>query len=270
MAAAFEPSKYIGVEGGFLLNDSDTTLAFDPEDDKFGDLDSLKPGDEGWLAAIEFGSRIDPTWDYRVGATLIDLGTGESIDDEDASAATKLRIGYADLEVGYRPDFGSGLALRIFGGVRSLYASGTSSFEDGSDKLGQFDDDTWAIGPRVGVGVAVPVIADRGISVVGSVAGAALFGSRDTDYRFTNDEDAGDNKSQSFSNSVTVWNVDAMAGLSIPLTSAANVTLGYKAQAFGNIVGSRSDVDEDGDYTDNSDGDVLVHGPFVKMTIALE
>lgn len=280
MAVAFEPTRYISVEGGFFLNDTDNVLAFDPDEDKIGGeipapftgLPPLSAGGDGWQGGVEFGSRVDPVWDYRVGVNLIDLGA-EGAADGSATASTELRIGYADAEIGYRPEFGDNLGLRLFGGVRGLVASADSTFAFGSEeeKLGEFKDDTWAIGPRVGVGIAIPVIEERGISLVGSVAGAALFGKRDTDYSY----DIRQNQEfvpidQSFSDSVTIWNADIMAGLAIPLTSSAGITLGYKGQGFGDLVRSRSDIVSSGEYTDDGERDVWVHGPFVKMTISLD
>jgi hypothetical protein len=169
----------------------------------------------------------------------------------------------------FRPELSSQLDVRLFGGVRGLAASSNSSWE-GDEKLGKFDDETWAIGPRVGVDLFMPIESERGIGLVGSLSGAALFGSRSTDYDYS---DIGDNPptliSESFSESVTIWNVDAMAGLSVPLTEGSTVTLGYKAQSFQNLVAKRSDLDRNGNYSDDGDGDVLIHGPFVKLTIPL-
>lgn len=269
VASAFEPAKYISVEGALLFSHSDSVLSFDPEDDKFGNLSSLDAAGDGWQGSVEFGSRINPVWDYRVGASVIQLDSesdqapGNSVT---ANAETDLRFGYADAEIGYRPDFGNAMGLRLLGGVRGLVASGNSSFST-ADKLGEYDDDTWAIGPRIGAGIAIPVLDERGINFVGSVAGAALFGKRDIDYSF---DDGGIPIDESFSDSVTIWNADAMAGFAIPLTSSANITLGYKAQAFGNLLQARGDIDSDGNYSDNGDTDLLVHGPFVKMTISLD
>ncbi|WP_457936130.1 Lpg1974 family pore-forming outer membrane protein [Mesorhizobium sp. 10J20-29] len=291
IATAFQPTRYVGFEGAFLLNDSDNTLSFDPEDEKFGDLDPLKPGDDGWQVGAEYGARVDALWDYRVGVNLIDLGAeteggGELISTDEIfvgypGAETQMRIAFADLELGYRPAIGSNLDLRIFGGLRGLYARASSTywgsasglpdpFPIDTDKLGDFQDETWAIGPRLGMAVAVPVIEERGISAVGSVAGAALFGERSTDYAFTSLIGLGTDRNERYSDSVTILNAEVMGGLNFALTSDAALTIGYRAQSFHNLAGSRSDVDKAGDYEGSGSGDVLVHGPFARMTIALD
>jgi hypothetical protein len=293
-ADRLSPPSYVSVEGGVAFNASDDNLAFDPADDKLGDLGALAPGDDGWQARVEYGRSLDPVWDYRIGAGLIVLGDDAASSDVEydlpdvlgfpdsilatTSAAQDLNIGLVDLDVGFRPEIASGMDVRLFGGLRGLAASSDSEW---SDKLGifpgsvegGFEDETWAVGPRIGVDLFVPLESERGIGLVGSLSGAALFGNRSTDYSSFSGGimgPSGPEISDSFSESVTIWNVDAMAGLSVPLTNdGASVTLGYRAQSFQNLVTERSNVRSDGTYSDGGDGDVLIHGPFVKLTIPL-
>jgi hypothetical protein len=212
------------------------------------------------------------------GTFAVDVGPPVGTIDVPVSAKQDLKIGLADVDVGFRPEMSSQLDVRLFGGVRGMVAANDASWNVSGivsdDKFGQFDDETWAIGPRVGVDLFMPIESERGIGLVGSLSGAALFGKRSTDYDyyaldFSTPDITVNTIKDSFSESATIWNVDAMAGVSVPLTEGATLTLGYKAQSFQNLVAKRSDVNSDGSYSDDGDGDVLIHGPFVKLTVPL-
>jgi hypothetical protein len=266
------PPWWASFEGGFNFSAGDRNMAFDPGDDKLGELDALRSGDDGFEARLEFGKTIDPVWDFKAGLGIVWLG--DDSDGEPATSAAEQNLGIAlgDLEMGYRPQLAAPMDIRFSGGVRGLAASGRSGWSgDGSDKVGEFNDETWAIGPRVGLDVLLPVDEERGLSLVGSVAGAALFGQRRTTYDYL---DSGNPPAvqKSYSESVSIWNVDVSAGVNKTLSGGANFTVGYKAQAFQNLSANRYDIGSDdvNDYVEDGHRDVLVHGPFLKFTVPLQ
>ena len=180
------------------------------------------------------------------------------------------RQGLLDLEVGYRPELNLPVGVRLSAGVRGLAASGDATWSSpDQDKLGKFSDETWAVGPRIAIDASLPINEERGLALVGSVGGAALFGERSSDYDF---RDSDVFESVSSSKSVTIWNVDAMVGLNKTIAAnGANFTIGYKAQSFSNLAANRYNVGDDGagDFVEDGDRDVLVHGPFAKFTVPL-
>lgn len=252
-------------EGGYLFNDSQRNLSFDPDDDKLGNLDSLRPGDDGGQFRFEIGQVFDSGWDYKVALGAILLGddkTSASAPDAPGSseAESSLVIEMIDLELGYHTDPG-GVDLRLFGGVRALHARNEQrwDYNDG-EKVGTYDDDVYAAGPRVGLGLTMPVSDQHQLALVGSVSGSVLFGDRSSRESGSDDR---------FSESETIWNVDAMAGVQIAVAEHAALTIGYKGQQFGDLTPGRSDVEKSGDYDSDGSKDVLVHGPFASLTLAI-
>jgi opacity protein-like surface antigen len=265
--AGAEPGKqgwWVSVEGGVAFSASDESLDFD-DGDKLGDLDSLAPGDDGFEARFEAGKQFDQTWDHKVGVGVLSFG-----DASDRGGFTfaeqDLVVGLADIEVGYRPEWNSAMDLRFSAGVRGLTASGKSNWSDVPD-VGEFTDRTWAIGPRFGVEASVPVNVERALSLVGSVGVAALFGERSTDYEVGFLSPA----RTSYSESVTIWNVDASVGLNKAMSDGSSFTIGYRAQGFGNLAANRFNVGSDGitDFVEDGGTTVIAHGPFAKFTIPL-
>ena len=277
---AVGPTTILSFEGGYLFNDSSSNVHFDPDNDKIGNhlgnLDSLTPGKDGGQFRFELGQVYESGWDYKValGAILLDNDdtSGEyeyscglfCADTDIATAEQKQKLGIADLELGFRPDTSlGGLDVRFFGGIRAIRSSNEGQFE--ADKVGSYDDSLWAVGPRIGLDAVLPIEDQHQLSFVGSLSGSVLFGDRSTDESLTTIIGP---LSRSFSESETVWNVDAMAGLQMPVGERASLTLGYKAQQFWNLVSGRSDVESFfGTYTDEGNKDVLVHGPFLKLTV---
>lgn len=258
----------ISVEGGILYNQSGSNLGFDPND-KLGDLEDLDPGDDGWHSRVDLTRTIDPMWDMSAGLGV--LGFNKSKDSFfDVNAEQGLVIGLADVAVGFHAETDSSVDLRLFGGFRGLYASNEVYWEDiGDEKDGTFDDETWSLGPRAGVDLTVPVDTS-GASFVGSLSAAALFGTRQSDFDFVNNATPTESFSTSGSEFTTIWNFEAMAGLNTPLGNNAHLTAGYRVQSFHNLVADRSDVSDDGSYVDGGDRDLIVHGPFVTLSVTLD
>ena len=252
-------------EGGYLFNDSQRNFSFDSEDDKLGNLDPLRPGGDGGQFRFEIGQVFDSGWDYKVALGAILLGDDETSASApsasgNSEAESSLVIEIVDLELGYHTAPG-GVDLRLFGGARALHARNEQRFDyDDGDKVGTYDDDVYAVGPRVGLGLTMPISDPHQIALVGSVSGSVLFGDRSS--RESGDDDR-------LSESETILNVDAMAGVQLVVAEHAALTLGYKGQHFGDLAAGRSDVEKSGDYDSDGSKDVLVHGPFASLTLAI-
>ena len=278
------PTTYLSFEGGYLFNSSPSNIHFDPDDDKLGNLDSLKPGDDGAQFRFELGQVFDSGWDYKVALGAIMLSDDKTSADYDidlpfplpdlegtSTGKQDLSLGIADFEMGFRPDVSAdGLDVRLFGGVRVIHASNEGQWQtsDEVDKLGAYDDSTWAVGPRLGLDATMPIDDQHQLSLVGSLSGSVLFGKRSTDERL--ETFIGFPLTADSSESVTIWNVDAMAGLQMPVGERASLTFGYKAQQYWNLVAGRTDAQSFfGDYESDGEKDVLVHGPFLNLTVAI-
>jgi hypothetical protein len=115
----------------------------------------------------------------------------------------------------------------------------------------------------------MPISDQHQIGLVGSLSGSVLFGDRTTheDSDNTFSSFLGDNNH--FSDSQTIWNVDAMVGVQMAVGERAALTIGYKGQQFGDLAAARSDVEKTGHFENDGSTDVLVHGPFASLTVAI-
>ncbi len=277
------PTTYITFEGGYLFDDSPTNADYDNDDAKLGDLDSLRPGDDGGQFRFAIGQVFDSGWDYKVALSAILLSKDKSSADYDvdlpfplpdaegtAKAEQDLTIGIADVELGYRPDHDmGGMNLRVFGGVRGIYSSTERQFETDDkfgDITGSYEDQLFAGGPRIGLDLMLPVSEPHQIAFVGSVSGSVLFGDRSVDEEL---ETIAGSFPNDFSDSEIIWNVEAMAGVQVAVGERAALTIGYRGQQFGDLVAKRSDIDKGGDYDQDGSGNVLLHGPFAGLTVEI-
>jgi len=199
------PTTFISFEGGVMLDASPSNLSFDDEDDKLGGLDSLQPGDWGGQGRVELGHRLNSEWDFKVGLAEIFLGedtaqgapdlTNTDIIEGEANASQKTSLQLVDLEVGYDSQDVGALQTRLFAGVRGLHSTTDAGWvyegqavDIGDDeKLGNFNDEVYAIGPRVGVDLALP-LNDSNILLVGSASGSVLFGNIESQYEYDDND----------------------------------------------------------------------------------
>lgn len=277
------PTTFLSFEGGVVFDSSPSNVDFAniDDDDKLGVLDSLQPGDWGGQGRFELGQRLDSHWDYKVGLAGIFLTEDQTSGDfgsevtgrhSEASQKTSLQI--VDAEVGYRPDDLGQLQTRLSAGVRSLHATSETDWSyDGQagifgndDKLGEFHDEIYAIGPRIGMDVTMP-IESTGISLVGAAYGAALFGNVDSVYRYENSWN--ESSLTRSSDSQMIWNVEGMAGVSFDVGENAGLTLGYRAAEFGGLMVDRSKIGKGGGFSDDGSSSLLVHGPFARLTVEI-
>ncbi|MCA3574000.1 MAG: hypothetical protein IOC86_08780 [Aestuariivirga sp.] len=263
------PSAFISFEGGYYFNASQENVDFDDDDSELGNLDSLRPGGNGWQGRFELGQRLNETWDFKIGLSAIALGS-DSTDDNDArsDASQDMDLQILDLEAGYHLGGMDSVEARLFAGVRGLHArSQTSWHADEGDKLGEFDDEVYALGPRVGVDLAVPMDT-HDIALVGSVSGSLLFGTVDSEASYRGDPIFNDYDTDT-TDTQTLWNVEGMAGVAFGIGERADLTLGYRVAQFGDLAVDRSDVDKAGDFSANGESDLLLHGPFARLTVEI-
>jgi hypothetical protein len=135
-AAPYQDRGFVSVEGGYWFNGSESSLTFDPSDDLVNVLAPLKPGRNGWTAAIAFGRTLGPQWDWAVAYRYTSLNTNSFAGSRfeefgppffgsqsvNASASNRLRYQHLDLELGYRPPEWQSAGLRLFVGPRVLNA----------------------------------------------------------------------------------------------------------------------------------------------------
>lgn len=285
-AQPLDNTLFFSVYGGYLFNESDDTVDFTSDDDPLGVpadtvfnlLGQMSPGRDGGLFGVEAGGPLSPAWDWRIGlnGALFEDDRASSDDGFDVNNATNaFHYEYLDLALGYRPGFVPGGGLRLFGGPRVLHAVTELDYAaTAGNKVGTYDRDVdlWAIGARAGAEAAIPVGASRA-SVWLSGAGSALYASSDVDYSF---DFAGAPPaataagSDSESDSRGVYNFDAHAALNFAASDRVDLQLGYQVQQWWDLTTTFGAV-ESGDTTisDTGTGDVLVHGPFARMTIKL-
>ncbi len=264
------PATFISFEGGIFFDASPSNISFDEDSLKLGDLNPLNPGDWGGQGRFELGQSLGSDWDYKVGVSAVFLGEDSSSDD-DAKAAQKTSLQTVDLEIGYRPSDIGGLKTRIFGGLRGLHSDSEADWSyDFPSRNGEFNDEVYAIGPRIGVDILIPLQAAN-VSLIGSASGSALLASMESSYEFDgfNLFDGFDWELTRWSDTKTIWNVDAMAGVSFGVGDDADLTIGYRAAQFSGLIGDRSEIAFNGEFSKDGTSDLLVHGPFARLTVEI-
>lgn len=274
--ASFYERFYISLEGAQLINRSPDNLDFGPT---LSAMAPMTPGGNGAMAGVAIGGMIDPTWDWRVAwhgnwlSTTNSAGTSPNPISgiNTVTASDKLWFQTFDGEVGYR--IPSLPAVRLFVGPRVLNATNRIDYTDnGTGKLGNFDHRTALSGggPRGGFEATVPVDGNAFVTMSGS--GSVIFARRSHDFTFNYFDTAANPTSGSgvtnFDRSVTVYNVEASAALGYRFTPNSTVQIGYRVQQWWNLVPQVSAATIDGGFK-SGEGDVLVHGPFAKITVAL-
>jgi len=292
-AAPFQDRGFFSLEGGYWFNGSQSSLAFDRGDEFVNVLGPLKPGRNGWTAAIALGRTVVPQWDWAVAYRYTSLNTNsttgsrvEPLSGEfvNASASNRLRYQHLDLELGYRlPGWES---VRLFVGPRVLNArqqmhydyNGIENFDGFSTltKLGNFDHDVnlWGVGPRAGLQASVP-LAQTPWSFNASASGSMIFSRVERDFTFNflqegaiifpTVSDAGVTNSRTWR---TVYNVEGSVSLGYQLGNMAQLQVGYQVQQWWGLATSITVADSQG-RLQASQSDVLTHGPFAKITVSL-
>lgn len=262
---------WFSVEGQYLLFDGDSAdYSFDGDD-----FFRLKP-DDGWGIGGEIGFQpADSPWSF-VGRVRY----GQSNKEKDSQVYSGYYYGrddadhreehiVADLEIGRDVGLGAlgdGSNVRLFGGVRFAHFNGKGSFSTYSN-FGPTSTDLdikrkfTGIGPRIGFDATMPLSDQFSLDV--GAAGAVLFGkqkfeaSGTTSYSAFGPYDVNEKRSKS----VVVPNLEASAAFSWLITDDAKFSLGYRVDSY-------FDVYDDGSvFGGRDEGDRIIHGPFIKLTI---
>jgi hypothetical protein len=267
---------WFSIEGQYLMYDGD-----DPDYDISGkDLDDLGPRD-GWGVGGEIGFRpADSLWSF-----LGRVRYGESNKEHDsvrysnypfygeAEADHREEHIIADLEIGRDVGLGAmgdGSNLRLFAGVRFAHLKGkgsvSSSFDFFFGPSGSSDIDVdrkfTGIGPRIGFDAVMP-LSDQFSFDLGA-AGALLFGKQKFEASGSYDSNfgAGGDIDEKRSKNVVVPNLEADAALSWRMTDEAKFSLGYRVDSYFDV------FDNGGVFDSRDEGDRIIHGPFIKLTIS--
>lgn len=199
-------------------------------------------------AGVAFGMRFDPYRDWRARLAFTQFGDASAASDF-VTVQSGLKYATADLELGFHrsPSHDATLAVRSFAGARALYV------QDSADKAGDHWSSQYAgIGPRLGTSVEKR-LADGPWGLTGSVAGAAIVGTRD----------ARDKSGDTTVSTETVLNLEGAVGLTYQTSHPGKLTLGVRAEQWWNL----RPGDPTGQVTISRDA--LTWGPFVKFELEM-
>lgn len=265
---------WFAAEGQYLFFDGD-----DPNYDIDGKDFDVAPRD-GWGIGGEVGFQpADSLWSF-----LGRVRYGQSNKEDDhfvysnfpfySSGEADHREEHiiADLEIGRDVGLGAmgdGSNLRLFAGVRFAHFKGKGSVSTSFDFYfgpeGSSDVDEkrtfTGIGPRIGFDATMP-LSDQFAFDIGA-AGAVLFGKQK--FKASGTYEANfigtgiiDEKR---SKNTVVPNLEGSAALSWLITDDAKFSLGYRVDSY-------FDVYDDGEvFGSRDEGDRIIHGPFIKLTI---
>lgn len=276
---------WLSVEGQYLLFDGDSALYGAGEQDSLAI--PLKPKD-GWGAGAEIGIQPgDSPWSFlgrlRYGEsnkkdddTGYFISEGERFVSSTSTADHRERHTIADLEIGR--DVGLGALgdssdIRLFGGVRFGQFKGKGSNQNNllfsnpnASGSGYADVDFrrtfTGIGPRIGFDATVP-LGDQFSFDMGA-AGALLFGKQKLEvsgHGYNPDIESFFEVESRRTKSVVVPNLEANAAVSWLVTENAKFALGYRVDSYFGL------YDMSGPFDDRDEGDRIIHGPFIKLTV---
>jgi hypothetical protein len=211
--------------------------------------------------------------------TLI-IGT-ESVN---ATASNRLWYQHLDLELGYRPPEWWSAGLRLFIGPRILNARqrmhydyfSTAAFDEFGTftKLGTFDHDVnlWGVGPRAGLQASVP-LAQTPWSFNASASASMIFSRVQRDFAFNFLEenfpvDTAGAGATTYRTWRTVYNLEGSVALGYQFGKLAQLQVGYQVQQWWSLATRITLADSHGGHQVGQ-SDVLTHGPFAKITVAL-
>jgi hypothetical protein len=243
------PVNYMSIEGGPLWNNG----GFDASADKYGDVDD----EEGFYVAATYRRLFKPEWDWQVTATGTWVDTSSSGSAGDFESDLKFQT--IDFDFGFHP--GGNPLNRFLIGIRALHLNDELSLTSGGATYGTYESEGWAFGPRAGFQTET-MLGGSQFGFVAEGSGSVLFGSFDKDYF----DSIGDPPSTSSDDNETIYNLEALAGLSWHATSQFTLTAGYRVQKWWNFRSGATATDSDLPevYTISADEDPLFHGPFLR------
>lgn len=246
--------------------------------------------DDGWSMGGEFGFRpADGPWSFvgrlrygqsgtdKLGGSYADLGEEETFTSQASARHRETQI-IADLEIGRDVGLGmlgEGASLRVFGGVRFGQFKGKGAFSSSfyfSGYGGQFQSSGGTdldiertfigAGPRIGVDAMMPLPLVERVSLSVGVAGALLFGKQKLKASGSYFTYFGSgNYELERSDAVVVPNLETSLALSWLVSESAKFSLGYRIDRYFDV------YDISGGRDIYEEGDRVIHGPFLKISI---
>ncbi|MBL0337794.1 MAG: hypothetical protein IPP67_01055 [Rhodospirillaceae bacterium] len=221
-------------------------------------------------------SRLNPVKDSGPGGFLASVNldpdvTIPAIFSTGTQAKLKESHYVVDAQLAFPLAFNS-FKLKIFGGIRyanfdeKINASATALF--GLVNIAQQrKQDSWGIGPRVGVAFEMP-ISSGGLSLVGDFGAAALFGNHKTKTNTTLSLLGFPiiNRSVAQKDNRTVYSLEGNLGLAYNFgQSGIQIALGYHFESWVNVDNTQTRR-VGGSLVGEKQSDRLQHGPFLKVS----
>lgn len=275
---------WLSLEGQYLRYGGDSADYSVPAGQYFA-----KP-DDGWSIGGEFGFRpAEGPWFFvgrlRYGRSGTDKLSGSyAYSGEERSFTDRASVRHreehliADLEIGRDVGLGllgEGASLRLFGGVRFGQFKGegaVSSSYSFTGYGGQFEgsggidfdiDRTFTgAGPRIGLDAVIPLPLAQQLALDVGVSGALLFGKQKLKASGTLITAlASSAYDMDRSKSAVVPNLEASLALSWLVSDSAKFSLGYRVDRYFDV------YDTSGGFGQHDEGDRVLHGPFLKISI---
>ena len=243
---------YLSFEGGPLWNNAN----FDRSSDKYGKM----ADEDGFYAAATYRRLFKPEWDWQITAT----GTWVDTSSTGGFGRFKSDLDFQtiDFDFGYHP--GANPLYRLLFGIRTLHMNDRLTLTDGGFEYGSYEGKGWAFGPRAGFQTETMLGGSRfGFLAEGS--GSILFGSFDNKYF----DSVLAPPTTSSDDHRTVYNVEALAGLTWHATNQFTLTAGYRIQKWWNLRSGATATDGSlfPPYSVSADKDPLFHGPFLRVAV---
>jgi hypothetical protein len=235
---------------------------------------------------VTFGYRLDALSAAHANAAASLPAGGDVISQPlTASASNSLTYQTFDAEIGYRLPAWQADDIRLFVGPRVLIAhSGVNyAFDDVSttpfgdfNKLRNFDHDidVAGFGPRAGLDASVPLsFTSAPITLDLSGSASVLFSEATDRYSFAytfqslgfTTTGSGNEKIKT---SPTIYDLEAKAGFDYHINTTTAFEIGYQVQQWYGLAQDVYLANDVGGFQAGQ-SNVLVHGPFAKLTVAL-
>ena len=272
------PGWYGSLEGRYLMSDGDRTSQLNAIPLFAPIATSVPPGGDGGGGKVALGYRFASPWDVHFAASENQLG--EVTDTTSVVFLYNRFVGFQqrstasadyqllDFDAGYNFVLG-GTDLRLSGGLRYAHFnenySDTFSYIYGPFGLPTFDYRRVkfsGLGPLIGARARVPLGASR-FAVIGAAGGSVLFGDR------TSQETNSTFGTVNLRNERGVYELEGELSLAYSFGGAWTGEIGYRVEQWWNVVDTRtsffiSPVLASGNH---SDGNLLTHGPFLRVDL---
>ncbi|MEQ9812665.1 MAG: Lpg1974 family pore-forming outer membrane protein [Azospirillaceae bacterium] len=226
------------------------------DEDGFGiDLSFLRQT----MTGVTYGAHIG----YRNGTGGSEFAIAEGGDTLSFNFDGDFNQFVLDGDIGQVIDLGSGIGLRLYGGLRfswiDLDQTVTVLKNGGADGSRQsLNVTTYGIGPRIGAEMRAPLGDGFFFDAETSLAG--LVGFRDTSISFTKFGGPGGTKGFDLPDDTTfIGNAEASAGFGARF-DGIEVVVGYRIEHWSDVIGTSFS---------KTGSDVTGHGPFFEVTVPL-